>query len=152
MTSRENFYPQEAGVQYSTPVVVTSSRLLEFDEKGVPHVVSKQLDTVNRQLVDRINFSAMLLPYKIPQGSEEDPEEAKFEGFSNLEVAAIRLAGRAADGDKDAYKFLIERVAGKAVEKNLNISTNVSYTDFLANLAKSQGGGAADIDNLVELL
>ena len=46
------------------PMVVASRRLLVFTPDGMPELQQKNLDNVNKQIVDKVNFSALLLPYK----------------------------------------------------------------------------------------
>lgn len=128
------------------PVVVASRRLLVFTPDGMPELQQKNLDNVNKQIVDKVNFSALLLPYRgekvydinietnlpLQTFTYHIPEE--FEGLTNLEVASIRAAEQAASGDFNVYHKLLERLAGKSVEKSMQVSTKMDYKDFLETL------------------
>lgn len=123
------------------PVVVTSRRLMAFAEDGTPTIVDQQLDTTNRQIVDKMAFQGLLLPYKGELVATVDEDtgkitkeyvmEPEFEGLTNLEVATIRQIQKAADGDTKVYQYLIERQAGKSVEKSMSMNTTVSFDEWL---------------------
>lgn len=123
------------------PMQLPMRRLLSFDENGVPQVIHKQIETTNRAMVDSVNFSALFLPYKgqkVPNPDNPDQlyyeVEPEFEGMTNLEVAATRAAQLAANGDMGALKMLLERVAGKPVEKSMNLTAQTTLSEYLSQL------------------
>jgi len=150
------------------PLVVSSRRLLVFDN-GVPAMANYNLDKVNRNIVDRTLFAATMLPYKlrkipdptqtldeIEDGAErryiEDPDEEDYRGMTNGEVASIKMAEQAARGDYKIFKMINERIAGKAVEKNLNVSAKMDYPSWLASISGEVAEADGEPPNLYDML
>lgn len=75
-------------------------------------------------------FSAALaLPYA---GNPNDPDEdPSYYGRSKAEVMMIKLADRAAQGDLETARFLLEHVVGKAKQSVESLNVNLKYTDYL---------------------
>lgn len=63
-----------------------------------------------------------------------DGEDETKTGLTMGDAAAVSQMRKAADGDLDAYKFIVERVGGKAVQQVQNFNVNASLKDFLTAL------------------
>lgn len=65
---------------------------------------------------------------------EYDGKDETKIGLTLGDAAALETARKAAAGDLDAYKFLVERIGGKAVQQVQNFNVNASLKDFLTAL------------------
>ena len=82
-------------------------------------------------------------------GPESGPGE-KFEGMSNIEVATIRQAEAAADGNFDELKDIRDRILGRPKQSVERLNINVTYEDKLRELAEAENSGPGVIDAEVE--
>ncbi len=94
---------------------------------------------LNKEAVTRLPLTALSLPYKRTEDEKEKGIGAEFEGMTNIEVAMVRLAEAAAQGDKRALDMLQDRVVGKPMISTENKNINLTYEDFLSAIAKKEG-------------
>lgn len=97
---------------------------------NIPYVVDREPTT--RQSLSALIAGATVLPYEHPK--ERKPDEERFKGLSNVEVLAIRLAEKAANGDYDATNQVLDRILGKPKQETQNVTVSVTYADYLDNL------------------
>lgn len=109
-----------------------SSRYLIWKE-GVCYPVANV--PVTPAIAKHITAAAAACPFEPRDGYADD---ARFEGLSNLEVAAIRRAEAAAYGDLESQKWIHERIEGKPRQQIESLTVTATYKDYLAELAKRE--------------
>jgi hypothetical protein len=105
-------------------------------ENGMP--VPRRGKPYTKAVANAATNAALALPYepvKKADGTLEEGE-AKFIGMTNGEVMNIRAVRAAALGDLDAFKYLMDRAGGKAVQAVENVNVNASLADYLEAVAK----------------
>ncbi len=109
-------------------------RLIEYDKDGVPHPYTEM--RIPKSQVDNVLLAALNLPYDgtYDPVTGEPMLESEFEGLNYLEVGMIKMARRAASGDMDSFKYLVDRVAGKAKQAIETTNVNLSLQDVLAQM------------------
>ncbi len=65
--------------------------------------------------------------------TEEDYEELINKG-SIIEIATVKQLNKAANGDLDSFKYLMDRVLGKPVNQTNSVSTVINYEQVLNDL------------------
>lgn len=103
---------------------------------GVPLPVDSEILINNKDTVRDIIAAAASLPYE-GEGSFLGLEPELF-GHTKLEVAMIRLMRRAAGGDLDAVKIVLDRLMGKPEQLSKTFEVKGTYKDFLEVLAKKE--------------
>lgn len=105
-------------------------RLVEYID-GVP--VPKMGTAINKKELDNLLLAAASQEYTAvdPITGEVDID---FVGFTNLEVAAIKHARKAALGDGESFRYMMDRLAGKAKQSVETVSVSMSLADYLAQL------------------
>jgi hypothetical protein len=102
---------------------------------NLPRVVGKEVLT--KQALNDLNECALTLDYN-PIRSEDTgeilPSELRFVGKMNAEVAAIKRAEAAAQGDDDIYERVLDRVLGKPKQSVETKSMTMTYQDYLDTL------------------
>lgn len=113
-------------------------RLIEYDKDGVPHPYTEM--RIPKSQVDNVLLAALNLPYDgcYDPVTGEAILEAEFDGLNYLEVGMIKMARRAASGDMDSFKYLVDRVAGKAKQAIETTNVNLTLQDVLSQM-ESQG-------------
>jgi len=114
--------------QYMTP-----KKAIHWDKNGIPQPYTNWILPKSR--IDDILLAALALPFSNP---DDDPE---LEGLTNIEAAAIQQAKKAAKGDLEATKFVIERLIGKPKQQIEQTTLTMTLKDYLATL---------DIGNIVD--
>ncbi len=109
-------------------------RLIEYDKDGIPHPYTEM--RIPKSQVDNVLLAALNLPYDgcYDPVTGEPILEAEFEGLNYLEVGMIKMARRAASGDIDSFKYLVDRVAGKAKQAIETTNVNLTLQDVLAQM------------------
>lgn len=131
--------PKVVGGAGLVPTGITiNRRLIQWDENGNPVPISQPV-LAKKQIQD-LGAAVMSMPYQDPLGLE--PE---FDGMTNAEVIYIRLARDAADGDHEARKELLDRVLGKPKQTSEVKKLDLTYQDFVDELAR-KAGKAADVE------
>lgn len=132
--------PEEEEIKPPSSLVVTpvpSTKLIKW-ENGIPVPVEKPL--LNSQQIKDVAAAVLSLPYE----GEGDPLGADPElfGMSKLEVSLIKMARAAADGDKWAINFLLDRAVGKPKQTSETVKMDMTYEDYLKMKAEQdkQGG------------
>ncbi len=105
---------------------------------GMPEPAYKD---INPSSVKQLATTALSLPYEGEYNEELGMNiiEARFEGMSNAEVMWVRMAERAAQGDLDAAKILLDRVLGKPKQSVESTSMSLTYPEYLELMAKKDG-------------
>jgi len=94
---------------------------------------------VNAAAVKTLSTVAAALPYE----GEWDEElgmkviEPRFRGMTNAEVMWIRIAEKAANGNLEAAKMILDRILGKPKQSVESTSMSMSYQEFL-NMIEEQ--------------
>ncbi len=65
--------------------------------------------------------------------------------LTNEEVIALQIMSKALRGDTTAAAMIYDRVEGKPVQKNENMNTDVSYTEFLEHLADEEKAAVEEL-------
>ena len=134
-------------------MVQVNRRVITWTKEGMP--VPSSVPALTRQGVEELAITAMSLPFEppdvpdyLPEGSKEREvaqyerdREMEFVGMTNAEVIAIKMARRAAAGDKDAVKELWDRTLGKAQQRVESKSVTMTYEDVLKEMARREQGG-----------
>jgi len=130
----------------TVPQVISNQRILVWED-GRPTVRHRNLDGVPRDIVDDVGFSALLLPYLGEKTIDPDDIEntiydldPRFDGMTNLEVAQIKQAEKAANGDSLALKQMLDRVAGTPINKHVNVTDDGTIENFLNQITKGKTG------------
>lgn len=123
-------------------------RLVVWGADGLPAPATVPL--LSKPQIDALAAAALSLPYSPVPPSEALPKEqyevafnqylaecAEFEGMTNAEVMYVRLARKAAEGDKEATTVLLDRVLGKPKQSVESKSMKLTYEDYLQELARS---------------
>lgn len=87
--------------------------------------------------IDDVFMASLSLPYEGEydlETGEALPIPPRFQGLTNIEVAAIKAAERASRGDIETLKFLVERLQGKPKQQVENTNVNISLTDLLKSI------------------
>ncbi len=105
---------------------------------GMPEPAYKD---INPSSVKQLATTALSLPYEGEYNEELGMNiiEPRFEGMSNAEVMWVRMAERAAQGDLDAAKILLDRVLGKPKQSVESTSMSLTYPEYLELMAKKDG-------------
>lgn len=101
---------------------------------------------MNNSTISAVNRAVLSTEY-IPKTDKEGnllPGEEQYKGCTKLEVAAMRRADKAANGDDDAYERTLDRTIGKPKQINENINVNVSLQQGLDQIADNLG--ITDVD------
>lgn len=96
---------------------------------------------MNNSTISAVNRAVLSTEY-VPKTDREGnllPGEEQFKGCTKLEVAAMRRADKAANGDDDAYERTLDRTIGKPKQINENINVNVSLQQGLDQIADNLG-------------
>jgi len=112
-------------------------------EGGVPHVEYRQM--VNKDVLNDLPMAALSMPYKRTEQEiflDVDPE---FEGMSNAEVMNIRLARRAASGEMDATKTILDRILGRPKQQIESRTISETYTQYLERIAAEEEEEVIDV-------
>lgn len=125
-------------------------------ENNLP--VPEYTPPVTKEAVNQMSLTALSLPYE----GEYDPVsdsyvvEPEFEGRTNLEVAFIRRARKAAGGDSKELDALLDRVLGKPKQSTETVQMRMSYTQYLDFLAEkdaqdTEAGDPWDNENIKQI-
>ncbi len=108
-------------------------KLLKFVD-GVPVPYTDMVLPKNQ--LDNVLLAAMSLPYTgtyCPIQKDMVLEE-EYCGLTNIEVAAIKTAKKAASGQTEDLRFVMERLLGKPKQQVENTNVNVSLAEYLKAL------------------
>lgn len=95
---------------------------------------------INPSSIKQLATATLSLPYEGDYNEElgvyiKDP---RFEGMTNAEVMWVRVAEKAAAGDLDAAKMILDRVLGKPKQSVETTTMTLTYPEFLEHLAKQE--------------
>lgn len=109
-------------------------RLINFDANGVPRPHTEWLLPKNR--IDDVILASYSLPYEGEYNKELEQYvlEPEYEGLTNIEVACIKQAKKAASGDLEALRFTIERILGKPKQAVEQTTVTMSLKEYLASI------------------
>lgn len=96
----------------------------------------------SKESINALTRAAFALPYNPkteidPDTGERVPLESEMQylGYTQGEVMVMRACESAANGDLDTFKYLMDRVGGKAVQAVENINVSASLEQYLAAVA-----------------
>lgn len=117
---------------------IYSERYVDWED-GMPVVRYKNV--VRKEAINELTRHALSQPYE----GEWDPVEKcfvidpRFEGMTKAEVIEHRLVDKAAAGNVEAIKEIKDRLMGKPKQQVESKNLNISYEDYLTELARSEG-------------
>jgi hypothetical protein len=110
---------------------------------GEPVVEYKQMLT--KGVVGELPIAALSMPYTLEELDKVRSETERFLGIDEHlvgksigEVMNIRLARKAANGDKEAYRILQDRILGKPKQEVQSTSVSMTYSEYLDNLPEDE--------------
>lgn len=108
-------------------------KLIHWDKDGIPRPHTAWLLPKNR--IDDVLLAAMALPYDgSPDPTGEIYLEPEYTGLTNIEVACIKQAKKAAAGDLESLRFTVERLLGKPKQSVEQTSVTMSLKEYLETL------------------
>lgn len=122
---------------YHVPV-----RRLVF-ENGMPVLTHEFV--VNKNSLPEIRLHAISQPYEGEKRIDKETGETyvyfdpRYEGMTKAEVMEHKLADLAASGDLDAIKEIHDRLNGKPKQQVESKNLNLSYEDYLEEIARQEG-------------
>lgn len=95
---------------------------------------------INPSSIKQLAAITLALPYEGDYNEELGIfiKEPRFEGMSNAEVMWVRVAEKAAAGDLDAAKLILDRVLGKPKQSVETTTMTLTYPEFLEHLARQE--------------
>jgi hypothetical protein len=126
------------------------NKLIQWDANGVPRPFTDWVLPKNK--IDDIVLAAFALPYMGTYSNEmkQDIIEPEYEGLTNIEVACIKQAKKAAAGDLEALRFTIERILGKPKQAVEQTTLTMSLKEYLAAIDVGEVVNAVVEENKVE--
>lgn len=103
--------------------------------QGVPEPVYRN---ITPKSVKELATTALSMPYVGVYDEELGMHviEPEFEGMSNAEVMWVKVARKAADGELEATKIILDRVLGKPKQSIESTTMSLTYPEFLEMLSK----------------
>lgn len=113
-----------------------SQRKMIVWKNGLPTAATEKPFT--KETINALTRATFALPYETVKDADGKTlkSEEKFEGLSIGEVMVQRACEAAAKGDLDAFKYLMDRVAGKPVQAVENVNISASLEEFLEAVAR----------------
>lgn len=104
-------------------------------ENNIPIPVYTAIPTAGT--IRDMHYAALASRYDPDIGPDGEPlpNEAKFIGWTCLEVMAYKRAQAAAHGDIDSHKFMLDRTLGKAVVQINQTNVNITLGQALDDIA-----------------
>lgn len=96
--------------------------------------------SINPSSIKQLATATLGLPYEGVYNEELGIfiEEPRFKGMSNAEVMWVKIAEKAAAGDLEAAKMILDRVLGKPKQSVETTTMTLTYPEFLEHLAKQE--------------
>jgi hypothetical protein len=109
-------------------------KLIHWDANGIPRPHTDWL--LPKKNIDDVLLASLALPYEGTWNVElQQPVlESEYEGLTNIEVACIKQAKKAAAGDLEALRFTIERLLGKPKQAVEQTTVTMSLKEYLATI------------------
>lgn len=125
---------------------IYSERYIEFED-GMP--VLKYRNVIRKEALNELTRHALSQPYEgewdpVAQEYVKDP---RFEGMTKAEVMEHRLIDKAAAGNVEAIREIKDRLMGKPKQQVESKNLNISYEDFLAELARTEDQSNDDTES-----
>lgn len=122
-------------------------KLIHWDANGIPRPHTDWLLPKNR--IDDVIMASFALPYEGTYNPDirEIILEPEYEGLTNIEVACIKQAKKAASGDLEALRFTIERLLGKPKQAVEQTTVTMSLKEYLATIDLGEIVDAVTIEN-----
>lgn len=139
----ESFDPVPQRLDTSTTIV---ERHVTW-ENGMP--ILSYRNTIKRESLLDLKRHALSQPYEGEWDALNlryviDP---RFAGMNKAEVMEHRLADMAASGGMDAIREVTDRLLGKAKQQVESKTLNLTYEDYLLELARQEGEYTGDDSN-----
>lgn len=127
-------------------------KLIHWDANGIPRPHTDWLLPKNR--IDDVIMASFALPYEGTYNDrlEQLVLEPEYEGLTNIEVACIKQAKKAASGDLEALRFTIERLLGKPKQAVEQTNVTMSLKEYLATIDLGEIVDAVTVENTAEVL
>jgi hypothetical protein len=108
--------------------------MIDWDANGIPKPFTDWLLPKNK--IDDVILASFALPYEgtYNEKMEQTVLEPEYEGLTNIEVACIKQAKKAASGDLEALRFTIERLLGKPKQAVEQTTVTMSLKEYLSTL------------------
>jgi hypothetical protein len=127
--SRRDFLPVRALPPMGTSKIV-------WNEQGLPEIVNTPLRS--EEGMKKLTHALLSSPYEghICDETGEMLYNEEFAGMTQAEAIQRILISKALSGSIKSAEVLFDRAYGKPKQQNENVNVNVTYEDFLDNLAK----------------
>lgn len=109
-------------------------KMINWDANGIPKPFTDWLLPKNK--IDDVILASFALPYEGTYNDklEQLVLEPEYEGLTNIEVACIKQAKKAASGDLEALRFTIERILGKPKQAVEQTTVTMSLKEYLQSI------------------
>jgi hypothetical protein len=126
--------PQDLPPKSNLAKYMNPKRMITWDENGIPRSFTDWLLPKNK--IDDIVLASFALPYEgtFDTRLEQLILEPEYEGLTNIEVACIKQAKKAASGDLEALRFTIERILGKPKQAVEQTTVTMSLKEYLQSI------------------
>lgn len=113
---------------------IQPKKMINWDANGVPRPFTDWLLPKNK--IDEVILASFALPYEgtYNERLEQTILEPEYEGLTNIEVACIKQAKKAASGDLEALRFTIERLLGKPKQAVEQTTVTMSLKEYLETI------------------
>ncbi len=98
--------------------------------------VPTEREIITKEAVSELPIAVMSVPYKRTPLEIEFKIDEDLDGMTNGEVMMLRMSRDAARGDHKATDMLLDRILGKPKMVSENKNLNLSYQDYLLELAR----------------
>jgi hypothetical protein len=123
-------------------------KLITWDANGIPRPHTEWLLPKNK--IDDVILASFALPYEGTYNDrlEQIVLEPEYEGLTNIEVACIKQAKKAASGDLEALRFTIERILGKPKQAVEQTTVTMSLKEYLSTIDIGEIVDAVAVENM----
>ncbi len=125
--------PQNPRIVSDSEKLLTPKKMIKW-VNGVPVPHTEWI--LPPSALNDVLMAALCLPYTgtLDPYTQQVTFEPEYVGLTNIEVAGIKQARKAAEGDLESLKFCMERLLGKPKQQVEQTTINVSLTDYIKNI------------------
>lgn len=127
----------EDGTYVPTKGQIFAERYIDWED-GMP--VLKYRNVIRKEAINELTRHALSQPYE----GDWDPEtqeyiiDPRFVGMTKAEVMEHKLVDKAAAGNVEAIREIKDRLMGKPKQQVESKNLNITYEDFLEELARTE--------------
>ncbi len=105
-------------------------------KNGLPEITYKEM--LSKEIIADLPLVAISMPYKRSDEEVLLGIDTDLEGLTIAEVMNIRMARKAANGDKEAFKLIQDRVLGRPKQQIESTKISMSYSDYLDSITEEE--------------